>query len=249
MTEIDLQKQLDEIKSELAIFKRHEHFFDGERLRIGSLQDDIDENEITLSDVTTNDVSTTKHGFCPILSNTVTEFFNGQGAFSTPAAGGLSLTKGTIADNDNVAVSTGAGTNTDTVVTHGLGTTPVKVTISASVLAIGKPASTGGSNKRGYAIAVYDTSSSDPILISGHVYINKNDDAADIATTRDLRITGANAFLVAGTSDASANQETIKIQIVSIGATQFTFRINGVVVGTPEAEDSSVKYISWVAEA
>ena len=34
-----------------------EHFFDGERLRLDSLQDNVTEDEITLSDVTTNDVS------------------------------------------------------------------------------------------------------------------------------------------------------------------------------------------------
>ena len=331
----DLQQQINDIKSELAIFKRHEHFFDGERLRLDAVQDDIDESEITLSDVTTNDVSstdhgfapkspadatkflngaatpayalvkdsdlstsdittndvsttkhglapkapndatkfldgtgaydtvkdsdlstsdittndlaTTKHGFAPKAPNDTTKFLRGDATWAVPSAGGLSLAKGTIADNTNVAVSTGAGTNTDTEVTHGLGTTPVKITVSAEILAIGKTADTGGANKRGHAIAIYDTSSSDPILIDGHIFINKADNAADVATPRDLGLSGAEAFLVVGTP--SADREKIKIQIVSIGATTFTFRINGVVVGTPEANDSAVTKISWIAEA
>jgi len=37
MAEIDLQKQIDDLRAELAIFKRHEHFFDGERLNYKSL--------------------------------------------------------------------------------------------------------------------------------------------------------------------------------------------------------------------
>ena len=289
--EQDLQKQIDEVKSELTIFKRHEHFFEGERLRIGSLQDDIDETEITLSDVTTNDVSSTKHGFAPKSPADATKFLNGaatpayalvkdsdlstsdvttnnatnakhgwllkliddtakflrsDGTWVAPTAGGLTLAKGTIADNTNVAVSTGAGTNTDTSVTHGLGKTPIKITISARIFAIGNTTLTGGSHKYGYAIATYDTSSSDPILISGHIYIDKNDSAAGIATPRDLALTGTNAFLVEGTP--STDCETIKIQIISIGATTFTFRINGIVLGTPSATNSNVQNISWIAE-
>ena len=58
----DIQQQLEALRSEFDIFKRHEHFFDGERLRLDAVQDDIDESEITLSDVTTNDVSSTDHG-------------------------------------------------------------------------------------------------------------------------------------------------------------------------------------------
>ena len=80
----------------------------------------------------------------------------------------------------------------------------------------------------------------------GHIFINKADNAADVATPRDLGLSGAEAFLVVGTP--SADREKIKIQIVSIGATTFTFRINGVVVGTPEAGNSTVTNISWIAE-
>ncbi len=48
--------------------------------------------DLSLSAITTNDVSTTKHGFAPTLPNDATKFLNGTGAYSVPTgtgAGGL----------------------------------------------------------------------------------------------------------------------------------------------------------------
>jgi len=46
---------------------------------------------ISLSDVTTNNATTSRHGFLPKLSNVATEFLNGQGNFTTPGGGGFSI--------------------------------------------------------------------------------------------------------------------------------------------------------------
>ena len=43
---------------------------------------------IVTSDITTNNVSVSKHGFAPKLSNIATEFLNGQGGYSVPAGSG-----------------------------------------------------------------------------------------------------------------------------------------------------------------
>mgnify|MGYP001579971613 FL=1 len=40
---------------------------------------------LSTSDITTNNSSTTKHGFCPKLSNVATQYLDGSGAFSVPA--------------------------------------------------------------------------------------------------------------------------------------------------------------------
>lgn len=45
-------------------------------------------SDLLLSDVTTNNASTSAHGFCPKLSGTATTYLDGTGVFSTPAAGG-----------------------------------------------------------------------------------------------------------------------------------------------------------------
>lgn len=49
----------------------------------------IVEGDLSLTDITTNNASTSKHGFLPKLSNVSTQFLDGTGAFSTPASGGL----------------------------------------------------------------------------------------------------------------------------------------------------------------
>lgn len=51
-------------------------------------QPDITESDLSLSNVTTADVSTTRHGFAPKAPNDATKFLNGVGAYSTPAGGG-----------------------------------------------------------------------------------------------------------------------------------------------------------------
>jgi hypothetical protein len=48
----------------------------------------ITESNITLADVTTDDVSITKHGFAPKAPNDATKYLDGTGAYSVPAGGG-----------------------------------------------------------------------------------------------------------------------------------------------------------------
>jgi len=44
--------------------------------------------DATLTDITTNNSSTAKHGFLKKLSNSATEYMDGSGNWSTPAGGG-----------------------------------------------------------------------------------------------------------------------------------------------------------------
>ena len=48
----------------------------------------VDETMLSLSDITTANVSTSMHGFVPKLPNDSTKFLNGVGMYSTPAGGG-----------------------------------------------------------------------------------------------------------------------------------------------------------------
>jgi hypothetical protein len=48
----------------------------------------VTDANLSTSDVTTNDVSTTKHGFAPKLPNDATKYLDGTGNYSTPAGGG-----------------------------------------------------------------------------------------------------------------------------------------------------------------
>jgi hypothetical protein len=51
-------------------------------------KDAVAESDLSLADVTTGDVSTTKHGFAPKLPNDATKYLDGTGAYSVPAGGG-----------------------------------------------------------------------------------------------------------------------------------------------------------------
>jgi hypothetical protein len=58
----------------------------------------ITDANLSISDITTNNVSTAKHGFAPKAPNDATKFLDGTGAYSTPAGGmsiGGSVTGGT----------------------------------------------------------------------------------------------------------------------------------------------------------
>lgn len=57
---------------------------DGTDLAFSSVTD----AKLSTSDVTTNNASTSKHGFLKKLSNVSTEYMDGTGAWSTPAGGG-----------------------------------------------------------------------------------------------------------------------------------------------------------------
>ena len=56
----------------------------------------LDEDALALTDVTTNNASSTKHGFLKKLSNVATEFLDGTGAFSVPSATWSQLAESTI---------------------------------------------------------------------------------------------------------------------------------------------------------
>lgn len=68
------------------------------------------EANLTLTDVTTNNASTSKHGFLKKLSNVSTEFMNGEGDWATPAT---TLPAGTVVQVVNTqtgAVASGSTT-------------------------------------------------------------------------------------------------------------------------------------------
>lgn len=49
----------------------------------------LPEGGLSMTDITTNNVSTSKHGFAPKLDNNAAHYLDGTGAYSTPAGGGV----------------------------------------------------------------------------------------------------------------------------------------------------------------
>jgi hypothetical protein len=61
----------------------------------------IVETQVSLSDNTTANASTTKHGLLPKLSGVSTQFLNGEGVFAVPAGGGTSVSDVNVVFTDN----------------------------------------------------------------------------------------------------------------------------------------------------
>ncbi len=53
-----------------------------------ALASPVSDSDLSLTDITTNNVSTSKHGFTPKLPNDATKYLDGTGAYSTPSGGG-----------------------------------------------------------------------------------------------------------------------------------------------------------------
>jgi hypothetical protein len=83
----------------------------------------ISDATITTTDITTNNVSITKHGFAPKAPNNTTQFLRGDGTWATPSAGGLTYfteAQSTASPNDLVNVDSltavASTTNADFVI-------------------------------------------------------------------------------------------------------------------------------------
>jgi len=82
----------------------------------------VTEDDIFLSNVTTNDATIARHGFLPILPNISTQFLNGQGNFATPS--------GTVNSYSSVSYTA----NTSFNVVHNFGAYPVVQVLITSTL-------------------------------------------------------------------------------------------------------------------
>lgn len=87
----------------------------------------VTDADLSTSDITTNNVATTKHGFAPKLPNDATKYLDGTGAYTVPAGSGTGTVTntGTLTDhalivgNGGVDVSALGSLGTATTVLHG----------------------------------------------------------------------------------------------------------------------------------
>ena len=71
----------------------------------------VTETDMSLSDVTTQNVSTSKHGFAPKAPNDVTKFLDGTGAYSVPPGSSPLTTKGDVFGFSTVNARIPVGSN------------------------------------------------------------------------------------------------------------------------------------------
>lgn len=85
----------------------------------------VKDSDLSLSDITTNNVSSTAHGFAPKFPNNTTTFLRGDGTYAAPSASTSVYANGVDTSRDGNAV---AGTQN---IAHGLGVVPHIVKITA----------------------------------------------------------------------------------------------------------------------
>lgn len=88
-------------------------------------QQKITERQILLSDVTTNNASTSNHGFLKKLDGNALHFMDGSGAWSTPAGSGTVTSVGVIVPSPLSASGSPVTTSGSITVTWGSGQIPV----------------------------------------------------------------------------------------------------------------------------
>jgi hypothetical protein len=114
----------------------------------------IDDATLPMSDITTNNVSTSQHGFVPKLPNDATKFLNGQGAFTVPTFGGGSAIA-TLSGTDSYSGTT-PFTVTHTI-THAFGKRPTMITISIPTLVSPAPPGSGHTGQEAQGWFTLDT--------------------------------------------------------------------------------------------
>jgi len=92
------------------------------------------EDDISLSNVSTNNATIARHGFLPILSNNASQYLNGQGNFAIPSGTAASYTTQTFTNQTSVNVIHNFGTYPVVAVLDSNGVTMIPMGITNNTL-------------------------------------------------------------------------------------------------------------------
>lgn len=169
------------------------------------------EADITLSDNTTNDVSTLKHGFMSKLPGTTTVFYRGDGTFAAPAAT-------TVAN----AYVIQAFTDTTYNLVHNLGSYPV-VQVLDSTGAVVIPLSIVNNTANDLTVTFTTTGTYTIIATLGspqlQAYVSTAVDYSALVTDRIIEVTGENKTVTLPTANVSNVGYVYIIDNSSVGTT------------------------------
>lgn len=161
---------------------------------------------------TTGAVVVSNTGVTSLTAGSNIALSSSTGAITISSSGNSFATStGTIPDVTSIAFTTSLQNN-DSVITHGLGTTPKLITVSINQMIV--PSSNGVTNFF-RTVVLYITFDASGVNASG--FTNFSDSSGGGLQA------GGNT--VSWTSPGTSVQGTITIALVSVGATTFTFRV------------------------
>lgn len=145
----------------------------------------VKDSDLSLSDITTNNVSSSQHGFISKYPNNTTTFFRGDGTYATIPAASITYKNGTTTKNS-------ADASTTQNIPHGLGQAPAIARIWMQSAA-GSAGEFGATNAR----AVYNgsTQSSQSLYYNGSAKVVDN--------SFSLNVSGSNVTTGVITVDAT----------------------------------------------
>jgi hypothetical protein len=187
----------------------------------------VTDANMTTTDITTNDVSTAKHGFAPKAPNDTAKFLRGDGTWAVPAGGGLTEfteLETTAAPNATVPVNSltpvTATTNADFA---------IKPKGTGAILANIPDNTTTGGNKRGanaIDLSTYRTSADNVASGQYSVVIGQNSRASNtnaVALGSSAISTGGSAVAISGSTASGANSFSNGSRTVASGAGSVAF--------------------------
>lgn len=173
----------------------------------------ISDATISITDITTNNVSTSKHGFTPKLPNDATKYLDGTGAYTVPSSASSAFSAITSSTNTTAAMvvgtgasiaATGSGTIVATSTTGNAATVTTNANLTGAITSVGNATSLGSFTSANLATALTDETGS-----GANVFANTPTLIAPILGTPSsgimTNVTGTAAGLTAGTVTTNAN--------------------------------------------
>lgn len=149
----------------------------------------VAEANLTFTDITTNDVSITKHGFTPKAPNDTTKFLRGDATWAVPAGSASPLTtKGDIYGHSTVDARIPVGTNGQVLTADSTNSLGVSWQAASAVSLVSNEVPSGSINSSNTAFTLANT----PLSGSLKVFLN----GQRLTVTNDYTISGTSLTMV-----------------------------------------------------
>jgi hypothetical protein len=199
-------------------------------LFLAAQRGNVSDDQLNLHDITTNNVSTSKHGFAPKAPNDVTKYLDGTGAYSVPpgtgGGGGCTATKYTITQSAFGSTWTVTGQSGQAVTAATTQTINI-VTLASKVVMQGlrwKPTTAwAGTSLTNYQVSIGTSASGGttasymPLLVSGGTGNNCTGNSVPFAVSDSPFGDCPGYFDEGGMISSADNGETVTLTAKSTG--------------------------------
>lgn len=197
------------------------------------------EADITLADNTTNNVSTSNHGFAPKVTDT-SKFLKGDGTWASPSAASPLTTKGDLYTFTSVDARQAVGANDTVLMADSTTSTGIKWAAASATSMVRNETPSGTINSSNTSFTLAST----PLTNSLRLYLN----GQRLTYTNDYTLSGTTITMVVAptTGDTLLADYEISSGTFSTGSTSFIYNEtpSGTVNGSTTAFDTAFNYVA-----